>query len=88
MEDIEKNLAGSKVARHLAKSNVDIFSKNAQVAEAQAIIAKSRLVMTKMELEALCSRQAKAEEEIREAIEKSKDAQFEKAEAMYLQQVE
>ena len=41
-----------------------------------------------MELAALCSKQAKAEEEIKEAVEKSKDAQFEETETHYLQQAE
>ncbi|XXG54536.1 hypothetical protein AAC387_Pa03g2387 [Persea americana] len=40
-----------------------------------------------MELEALRSRQVEIEEEIREAIEKSKDAQFEETVAHYMQQV-
>lgn len=81
-------MIGSKAARRLAESNAEISSKNAQSVEAQAVAVKSRLFETEMELEVLSSRQAKAEEEIREAIEKSKDAQFKETEALYLQLVE
>lgn len=67
MEDL-KELAESKVARHIAESNADTSSQTTKIAEAQAIAIKSRLTATEMELEALRSRQVEVEVEMREAI--------------------
>eukprot|EP00268_Persea_americana_P004113 TRINITY_DN11299_c0_g1_i2.p1 TRINITY_DN11299_c0_g1~~TRINITY_DN11299_c0_g1_i2.p1 ORF type:complete len:333 (-),score=69.13 TRINITY_DN11299_c0_g1_i2:42-1040(-) len=88
VEDLEKELADSKAARRLAESDVAASSKAVKVAEAKATVALSRLTATEMEVEALRFRQAEVEDEMRKAMERSKDAQFEEVEALYLQQFE
>lgn len=79
------DLVASKAARRLAETSASSSSKVAKVAEAKAVAALNCLITSEMKLEALRSKIAEMEVEMRDVMEKSKDAMFEEVEAIYLE---
>lgn len=87
VEALEKELVGSTAALLLAESSLANSSKAAKVAEARAVAALSCLTASDMKLEVLRSKVAEKEVEMRDVVEKLKDAVFEEVEVIYLEQV-
>ena len=88
MEGLEKELIASKVAQRMVESIATNSSKAVKVAKAKAVAPLSLLTASEIELEALRFKLAEMEMEMRDAMEKSKDAVFEEVEAIYREQVE